>query len=159
MRNGRPICALLTESRSAAVFASGAPPISASGRMHRVLKSGMPAVYAGAAALLGAVVVLGVSGRFWLYAAKVVSIKPPVQADQLPHRQWNLVREAGETRWVQRLEYANGRWTVLWREAPRRQASTPAATPAAVVPASATEPVRTGGSVPAASVPQQGVKA
>ena len=158
VRNGRPICALLTESRSAAVFASGAPPISASGRMHRVLKSGMPAVYAGAAALLGAVVVLGVSGMFWLYAAKVVSINPPVQADQLPHRQWNLVREAGETRWVQRLEYANGRWTVLWREAQRRQASAPAETPAAVVPASTTEPVRTGGSVPAASVPQQGVK-
>jgi len=118
----------------------------------------MPAVYAGAAALLGAVVVLAVSGMFWLYAAKVVSINPPVQADQLPHRQWNLVREAGETRWVQRLEYANGRWTVLWREAPRRQASTPAETPAAVVPASTAEPVRPGGAVPSGPIPQQGVK-
>lgn len=159
VRNGRPICALLTESRSAAVFESGAPPVPASGRMNRVIKSGMPAVYAGAAALLGAVMVLGASSLFWLYAAKVVSINPPVAADQQPHRQWNLVSEAGDTRWVQRLEYANGRWNVLWRDAPRR-AATPVETPAAVVPASAAGAVPTpspaSGAVPVQTVPGQG---
>jgi hypothetical protein len=104
-------------------------------------------------------VVLAVSGLFWLYAARVVSINPPVQADQLPHRQWNLVREAGETRWVQRLEYANGRWNVLWREAPRRQASAPSSeTPAAVVPVSTADPAQAPGSVPVQAVPQQGGK-
>ena len=114
--------------------------------MNRVVKSGMPAVYAGAAALLGGVLVLGASGLFWLYAAKVVSINPPVAQEHLPHRQWGLVREAGDTRWVQRLEYTNGRWSVLWRDAPRRQAA-PAQPPAdaAVVPASvpASAPVHT----------------
>lgn len=157
VRNGRPICALLTESRSAAVFESGAPPVPASGRMNRVIKSGMPAVYAGSAALLGAVMVLGASSLFWLYAANVVSINPPVANEQLPHRQWSLVREAGDTRWVQRLEYANGRWNVLWRDAPRRAASE---TPAAVVPASAGDAVPTpspaSSSVPVQSVPVQG---
>ena len=135
VRNGRPVCALLTESRSAALMSSGIPPVPASGRMNRVVKSGMPAVYAGAAALLGGVLVLGASGLFWLYAATVVSINPPVAQDQLPHRQWSLVREAGDTRWVQRLEYTNGRWSVLWRDAPRRQ-TTSAPADAAVLPAS-----------------------
>ncbi len=165
VRNGRPICALLTESRSAAVFESGIAPVPASGRMNRVIKSGMPAVYAGSAALLGAVMVLGASSLFWLYAAKVVSINPPVATDQLPHRQWNLVREAGDTRWVQRLEYANGRWNVLWRDAPRRQATAaPSETPAAVVPASATGPAPAAsqasgaGPVPVQTVPSQGEK-
>ncbi|OAH27800.1 hypothetical protein AX289_09580 [Methylorubrum populi] len=146
VRNGRPVCALLTENRSAAVMTSGIAAVPASGRMNRVVKSGMPAVYAGAAALLGGVLVLGASGLFWLYAAKVVSINPPVAQEHLPHRQWGLVREAGDTRWVQRLEYTNGRWSVLWRDAPRRQAA-PAQPPAdaAVVPASvpASAPVHT----------------
>lgn len=139
VRNGRPVCALLTENRSAAVASSGIAPVSASGRMNRVVKSGMPAVYAGAAALLGGVLVLGASGLFWLYAAEVISINPPVAQEQLPHRQWGLVREAGDTRWVQRLEYTNGRWSVLWRDAPRRAATAPPGE-AAVVPASVPSP-------------------
>lgn len=116
MRDGKPLCILLSKSESNEIINSGKAPLLPSGKMARAVNKGTGMLVVGATLFGAGFSFMIGAGIFYAISANPAPQFGDIKFENMPHAQWHLVANVPATKIVSKLEFDKGAWKVETRE-------------------------------------------